>query len=155
MGAGGLYRDFLRMFHRIFFGFFWFFYRVFLEIFSAIKAKIYWWRLGLNLMKFSEAYTFDDVLLVPAFSSIIPSKVNTATFFTRDISLGIPLISAAMDTVTEHNMAIALAEAGGIGVLHKNLSITEQSSEVKKVKKFESGMVVDPVKIFPDQTLSV
>jgi len=105
-------------------------------------------------MKFSEAYTFDDVLLVPAFSSVIPSKVDTSTFFTRDISLGIPLVSAAMDTVTEHSMAIALAQAGGIGVLHKNLSITEQASEVKKVKKFESGMVVDPVKIYPDQTLS-
>jgi IMP dehydrogenase len=105
-------------------------------------------------MKFAEAYTFDDVLLVPGASSLLPNQANTSTRLTKTISLGIPLISAAMDTVTEHRLAIAMAQAGGIGVIHKNLNIAEQAAEVRKVKKFESGMVVNPVTIYPDQTLS-
>jgi IMP dehydrogenase len=105
-------------------------------------------------MKFAEAYTFDDVLLVPGASSVLPNQANTSTRLTKTITLGIPLISAAMDTVTEHRLAIAMAQAGGIGVIHKNLSVADQASEVRKVKKFESGMVVDPVTIYPDQTLS-
>lgn len=105
-------------------------------------------------MKFAEAYTFDDVLLVPGASSVLPNQANTSTRLTKTITLGIPLISAAMDTVTEHRLAIAMAQAGGIGVIHKNLSVEDQASEVRKVKKFESGMVVDPVTIYPDQTLS-
>lgn len=105
-------------------------------------------------MKFAEAYTFDDVLLVPGASSVLPNQADTSTRLTKTITLGIPLISAAMDTVTEHRLAIAMAQAGGIGVIHKNLSVEDQASEVRKVKKFESGMVVDPVTIYPDQTLS-
>ncbi|MDE0800395.1 MAG: IMP dehydrogenase [Rhodospirillaceae bacterium] len=104
-------------------------------------------------MKFAEAYTFDDVLLVPGASSVLPNQANTSTRLTKTITLGVPLISAAMDTVTEHRLAIAMAQAGGIGVIHKNLSVEEQASEVRKVKKFESGMVVDPVTIYRDQTL--
>ena len=101
-----------------------------------------------------EALTFDDVLLVPAASSILPTDADTATQVTKEISLGIPLISAAMDTVTESELAIAMAQAGGLGVLHRNMSPEEQASEVRKVKKFESGMVVNPLTISPDATLS-
>ena len=105
-------------------------------------------------MEFKEAYTFDDVLLVPRASSVLPNNVDTSTQLTSDIMLGIPLVSAAMDSVTEHRLAIAMAQAGGIGVIHKNLSIEAQAAEVAKVKKFESGMVINPVTIFPDQSLS-
>jgi IMP dehydrogenase len=105
-------------------------------------------------MLISEAYTFDDVLLVPAASSVLPAEVQTATRLTRTVELGIPLLSAAMDTVTESALAIAMAQAGGIGVIHKNLTIEAQASEVRKVKKFEAGMVVDPLTIHPDQTLA-
>ncbi|MEE3120694.1 MAG: IMP dehydrogenase, partial [Pseudomonadota bacterium] len=101
-----------------------------------------------------EALTFDDVLLVPAASSILPTDAETTTQVTKEISLGIPLISAAMDTVTESELAIAMAQAGGLGVLHRNMSPEEQASEVRKVKKFESGMVVNPLTIRPDATLS-
>ncbi|MEC7266190.1 MAG: IMP dehydrogenase, partial [Pseudomonadota bacterium] len=101
-----------------------------------------------------EALTFDDVLLVPAASSILPTDTDTTTQVTKEISLGIPLISAAMDTVTESELAIAMAQAGGLGVLHRNMSPEEQASEVRKVKKFESGMVVNPLTIRPDATLS-
>ena len=101
-----------------------------------------------------EALTFDDVLLVPAASSILPTDADTATQVTKGISLGIPLVSAAMDTVTESELAIAMAQAGGLGVLHRNMSPEEQASEVRKVKKFESGMVVNPLTIRPDATLS-
>ena len=103
---------------------------------------------------FREALTFDDVLLLPAASSILPSQAETRTRLTRSISLGIPLISAAMDTVTEGRLAIAMAQAGGIGVLHRNLTIEQQAAEVRMVKKFESGMVVNPVTIHPDATLA-
>ncbi|MEC7489272.1 MAG: IMP dehydrogenase [Pseudomonadota bacterium] len=105
-------------------------------------------------MEIREALTFDDILLVPAASSVLPHQAQTTTHLTREISLGIPLISSAMDTVTESAMAIAMAQAGGIGVLHKNLEIFEQADEVRKVKKFESGMVVNPVIITPDKTLA-
>ncbi|HLT78347.1 MAG TPA: IMP dehydrogenase [Ferrovibrio sp.] len=105
-------------------------------------------------MQFREAYTFDDVLLEPAASSVLPTEVDTRTRLTRSIELGIPLVSAAMDTVTESRMAIAMAQAGGIGVIHKNFSIEEQAREVSAVKKFESGMVVNPLTIRPDATLA-
>ena len=105
-------------------------------------------------MEIAEALTFDDVLLVPAASSVLPAHANTATRFTKGISLNIPLISAAMDTVTESALAIAMAQAGGIGVIHKNLAVEAQADEVHRVKKFESGMVVNPVTIHPDQTLA-
>ena len=104
-------------------------------------------------MIIEEAYTFDDVLLQPAHTSFGPADAKVSTFISKDIKLNIPLISAAMDTVTEHRLAITMAQLGGIEVLHKNFSIKEQASEVKKVKKFEAGMVVDPVTIRPDQTL--
>ena len=100
-----------------------------------------------------EALTFDDVLLVPGASEILPANADTRTRLTKSVELGIPLISAAMDTVTESALAIALAQNGGIGVIHKNFSANQQAQEVRRVKKFESGMVVNPVTIFPDQSL--
>ncbi len=105
-------------------------------------------------MQILEALTFDDVLLVPAESDVLPSQVDTSTKLTKTIELGIPLLSAAMDTVTEANLAIAMAQAGGIGVIHKNMTPNEQAAEVRKVKKFESGMVVNPLTISPDATLA-
>ena len=104
-------------------------------------------------MKIREALTFDDVLLQPARSAILPGDTNVKTRLTRSLDLNIPLISAAMDTVTEHRLAIAMAQAGGIGVIHKNLSIEEQAGEIAKVKRFESGMVVNPLTITADRTL--
>ena len=104
-------------------------------------------------MTIREGITFDDVLLEPGESSVLPSEANIKTKITKKISLSIPLISAAMDTVTESKMAIALAQAGGLGVIHRNSSVDQQIAEVKKVKKFESGMVINPVTISPDQTL--
>ena len=101
-----------------------------------------------------EALTFDDVLLEPAESRVVPSLANTATRLTRDIRLGIPLLSSAMDTVTEAPMAIAMAQAGGMGVIHKNLEPDGQAAEVRKVKRFEAGMVVDPITIAPDRPLA-
>jgi IMP dehydrogenase len=105
-------------------------------------------------MDIAEALTFDDVLLVPAASDILPSEANLGTRLTRSLHLKIPLISAAMDTVTESALAIAMAQAGGIGVIHKNLEIQQQADEVRRVKKFESGMVINPVTIGPEQTLA-
>ena len=105
-------------------------------------------------MQFQEALTFDDVLLKPAASAVLPNQTDVRTRLTRTIELGIPLMSAAMDTVTEAAMAIAMAQVGGIGVIHKNLSGEAQANEVRKVKKFESGMVVNPVTIHPEQTLA-
>lgn len=105
-------------------------------------------------MTIKEALTFDDVLLVPAASDVLPATANTSTQLTRDIRLNIPMVSAAMDTVTESRLAIAMAQMGGIGVIHKNLDIAEQASEVRKVKKFESGMVADPLTFPPDATLA-
>ena len=105
-------------------------------------------------MKILEGLTFDDVLLEPAASSVLPTETDTSTYLTKHIQLGIPVLSAAMDTVTESRLAISMAQAGGIGVIHKNLSIEEQRDEVRKVKKFESGMVINPVTVDPDMTLS-
>ena len=103
--------------------------------------------------KIREALTFDDVLLVPGASEVQPTEVDTATQLTQTISLSIPILSAAMDTVTENQMAIALAQNGGLGIIHRNMEIEEQANEVRRVKRFESGMVVDPITISPDATL--
>src|SRR3954462_7388030 len=97
--------------------------------------------------------TFDDVLLLPRHSTVHPREVSTVTRFTRTISLNIPLISAAMDTVTESDMAIAMARAGGIGVLHKNMSIDRQAAEVDRVKRAESGMILKPITLSPNDTV--
>ena len=104
--------------------------------------------------RISEALAFDDVLLVPGYSEVLPTLVKTHTKLTRAISLNIPLVSSAMDTVTESGMAIAMAQHGGIGVIHKNLEIDEQAAQVRRVKKFESGMVVNPIAIHPDMSLA-
>src|SRR5262245_4463059 len=101
-----------------------------------------------------EAFTFDDVLLQPALSDVLPSEVDIRSRITRSIRLNIPLVASAMDTVTEAKMAIAMAQAGGIGVIHRNLEPDEQAEQVRRVKKFESGMVVNPVTIPPDSTLA-
>jgi len=100
-----------------------------------------------------EALTFDDVLLIPAHSTVLPNDVALGTQLTRDIRLNIPLISAAMDTVTEARLAIALAQEGGIGILHKNMSIEEQAKNVAAVKKYESGVISDPITVTPDTTI--
>lgn len=105
-------------------------------------------------MEIPEALTFDDVLLRPAASSILPAQADTRTKLTSTISLNIPLISAAMDTVTEARLAIAMAQSGGIGVIHRNFDIDKQAEEVRRVKKFESGMVIDPLTIAPDRKLA-
>ncbi|MDG2284626.1 MAG: IMP dehydrogenase, partial [Alphaproteobacteria bacterium] len=105
-------------------------------------------------MQIREALTFDDVLLEPARSSVLPASVKTSTQLTSEISLGIPVISAAMDTVTESKLAIAMAQLGALGVVHKNMSVERQAAEVRMVKKFEAGMVVNPLTIHPDQTLA-
>jgi IMP dehydrogenase len=105
-------------------------------------------------MEIREALTFDDVLLVPGASSVLPTAADTRTQFTRNISMNIPLVSSAMDTVTEARMAIAMAQAGGMGVIHRNLDVTEQAREVRRVKRFESGIVYNPVTLRPDQTLA-
>src|SRR5207249_7288966 len=101
-----------------------------------------------------EGLTFDDVLLVPADSGVLPNEVSTATRLTRTIALEIPIVSAAMDTVTEAQLAIALAREGGLGILHRNLSIEEQVAEVDKVKRSEAGMIVEPVTLPPDAPVS-
>ena len=105
-------------------------------------------------MEIREALTFDDVLLLPAASSVLPSGADTSTFVTRSIRLNIPLLSSAMDTVTEARMAIAMAQAGGMGVIHRNLNPDEQAREVRRVKRFESGIVYSPITLSPDQTLA-
>ena len=101
-----------------------------------------------------EGLSFDDVLLVPAHSQVLPRDVDVSTKLTRNISLHIPIVSSAMDTVTEARMAIALAQEGGIGIVHRNLPIDEQVDEVSKVKRFESGVIVDPVTLRPDDCVS-
>ena len=101
----------------------------------------------------SEGITFDDILLVPQKSEIIPAQVNTQTLFSRHIPLNIPIVSSPMDTVTEANLAIALAQEGGIGIIHKNLQIDEQVREVIKVKRSASGVIADPVCLSPDETI--
>ena len=105
-------------------------------------------------MEIREALTFDDVLLVPGASNVLPSTADTTTRVTRSIALNIPLLSSAMDTVTESRMAISMAQAGGMGVIHRNLSVHEQAREVRRVKRFESGIVFNPITLRPDQTLA-
>ncbi len=108
----------------------------------AIKSKFY-----------GEGLTFDDVLLVPAYSDVLPREVSISTQLTKDIKLNIPMVSAAMDTVTESPLAIALAREGGIGIIHKNMSIERQADEVKKVKRSENGLILDPITLKPDATV--
>ena len=104
-------------------------------------------------MEIREGLTFDDVLLEPGPSEVMPGQVNTATRFTREINLNIPIVSAAMDTVTESRLAIAMAQAGGLGVLHRNLTVDEQADQVREVKRYESGMVINPLTINPTTSL--
>ena len=101
-----------------------------------------------------EALTFDDVLLLPAHSNVLPREASLKSRLTRDIELNIPLVSAAMDTVTEHRLAITMAQEGGIGILHKSMLATDQARQVRAVKKFESGVVKDPITIGPNATHS-
>src|ERR1700680_2263634 len=101
-----------------------------------------------------EGLTFDDVLLLPARSDVVPTQTDTRTWVTRRIGLNIPVVSAAMDTVTESHLAIALAQQGGIGIVHRNMPIDRQAEEVDRVKRSESGMIVDPVTIAPDKKIS-
>ena len=108
----------------------------------------------MEITKINEGLTFDDVLLVPAYSELLPAEADTRTRFSRNIDLNIPLCSSAMDTVTEASLAIALAQQGGIGVIHKNFSVEQQAEEVDKVKRSESGMIVDPVTIHQDKLVS-
>ena len=105
-------------------------------------------------MKIREALTFDDVLLVPGASDVLPTTADTRTYVTNSISLNIPLLSSAMDTVTESKMAITMAQAGGMGVIHRNLDVAAQAREVRRVKRFESGIVYNPITLTPDQTLA-
>ena len=102
---------------------------------------------------FGEGLTFDDVLLVPAYSQILPREVDIRSRLTKDIQLNIPMLSAAMDTVTEANLAIALAREGGLGILHKNMSIEKQAEQVRKVKRSESGLIMDPITLHDDATI--
>ncbi|MGH7734955.1 MAG: IMP dehydrogenase, partial [Gemmatimonadales bacterium] len=105
-------------------------------------------------MEIREGLTFDDVLLEPGPSDVMPTQADTATRFTRAIDLNIPLVSAAMDTVTESRLAIAMAQAGGMGILHRNLTPEEQADQVREVKRYESGMVINPLTIHPETTLA-
>ncbi len=105
-------------------------------------------------MQIREALTFDDVLLVPGASNVLPNTADTKTFVTKSISLNIPLLSSAMDTVTESRMAITMAQADGMGVIHRNLNTEQQAREVRRVKRFESGVVYNPITLTPDQTLA-
>ena len=102
-----------------------------------------------------EALTFDDVLLIPAYSNILPRDVNLSTRLTRQIDLNIPLVSAAMDTVTEARLAIAMAQEGGIGIIHKNMTAERQAYEVGAVKKFESGVIKDPITVPPTISIQI
>src|SRR6202451_4506415 len=101
-----------------------------------------------------EGLTFDDVLLLPARSDVVPAQTDTRTWLTRNIGLNIPIVSAAMDTVTESHLAIALAQQGGIGIIHRNMSPDRQAEEVDRVKRSESGMIVDPVTIEPERKIA-
>lgn len=100
-----------------------------------------------------EGLTYDDVLLIPRYSEILPREVSIKSKFTKNITINCPIVSAAMDTVTESDMAIAMAREGGIGVLHKNMSIESQAAEVKKVKRSESGLIIDPITLTKDKKL--
>ncbi len=107
----------------------------------------------MTLISPEEAYSFDDVLLIPNYSDVLPKDIDTRTRLTRNLSLSIPIVSAAMDTVTESQVAISMARAGGLGFIHRNMGIEQQAREVDKVKKSESGMIVDPVTVHPDQSI--
>src|ERR1043165_3675502 len=109
----------------------------------AAKSKFY-----------GEGLTFDDVLLVPAYSEVLPREVNLSTQLTKNIRINIPMVSAAMDTVTEQRLAIALAREGGIGILHKNMSIEKQVEQVRKVKRSESGLIIDPITLHEDAIIA-
>ncbi|MCB0573516.1 MAG: IMP dehydrogenase, partial [Saprospiraceae bacterium] len=100
-----------------------------------------------------ESLTFDDVLLVPAFSEVLPREVDISSQFTRGLRLNVPISSAAMDTVTDKSLAIAIARQGGIGIIHKNMTIDEQADQVRAVKRSEAGMIIDPVTLHPDATV--
>src|ERR1700744_1356464 len=102
----------------------------------------------------NEGITFDDVLLVPAYSEVLPREVDTRSKLTRNLEVNVPLVSAAMDTVTESALAIAIAREGGIGILHKNMSIERQAEMVRKVKRADSGMILDPITLREDATVS-
>ena len=104
-------------------------------------------------MEIREGLTFDDVLLEPGPSEVMPTQVDTTTRLTREIRLNIPIVSSAMDTVTESRLAIAMAQSGGLGVLHRNFTVDEQADQVREVKRYESGMVINPLTIHPDTTL--
>src|SRR3989441_11944911 len=101
-----------------------------------------------------EGLTFDDILLLPARSAVVPAETDTRTWITRKIGLNIPVVSSAMDTVTESHLAIALAQQGGIGMIHRNMPIDRQAEEVDRVKRSESGMIVDPVTVDPEQKIA-
>ena len=107
----------------------------------------------MNEGRIREGLTFDDVLLVPAASDVLPKDVDCRTQLTREISLAIPLLSAAMDTVTEHETAICMAQNGGIGVIHRNMTVAAQAAEIDKVKRSESGLIVDPITMSPAERL--
>src|SRR6202789_2741421 len=108
----------------------------------------------MNHQAIPEGLTFDDVLLVPARSEILPGEADSRTWLTRKIPLNIPIVSSAMDTVTESHLAIALAQQGGVGFIHRNMTIDRQAEEVDRVKRSESGMIVDPITIGPDKKIS-
>jgi len=107
-----------------------------------------------NLTEIQEGLTYDDVLLVPAYSQVLPNQVHLNSKITRNITVNTPIVSAAMDTVTESNLAIAIAQQGGIGVVHKNMPIAAQALQVRKVKRSESGMILDPVTLFENASVS-
>src|SRR5436190_3561725 len=126
------------------------------DVKSLEDIKEFWGRLGSTgspAEQLQTALTFDDVLLVPQHSTVLPNQVDVSTRLTRKIRLNVPLVSAAMDTVTESRLAIAMAQHGGLGVIHKNLSIEEQASEVDRVKRSESGMIVDPITLSPSNRI--
>src|SRR5690242_1048063 len=102
---------------------------------------------------FADALTFDDVLLVPAYSNVLPREVDISTQFSRNIRINVPMVSAAMDTVTEKETGIAIAREGGIGIIHKNMDINSQADQVRAVKRSESGMIQDPITLSPDATV--
>ena len=103
---------------------------------------------------FIEGLTYDDVLLMPAFSEVLPREVNIQSHLTKTLVLNVPMLSAAMDTVTEANLAIGLAREGGIGILHKNMSIEKQAEQVRRVKRSENGLILDPITLHPDNTIA-
>src|SRR3989339_1803572 len=110
--------------------------------------------MGIHSKTIMECLTFDDVSLIPAYSAVLPKDVETGTQLTKSIRLNIPLVSAAMDTVTESRTAISMAQEGGIGIIHRNMPVPAQAAEVERVKKFESGMITDPITVRPDQKIA-